>query len=145
MLRCLGWHRSAALAAREALAPRPGDVLRQRSAVLRHCRATTPRRAQCDKRGGAGLAACGWSRPEFFAEIGKQRPGCLRLTALRTPRLLARHPAENVEMGKAPGVGDEAFEEQRSDDRAGMRAFGDVIHIGDVALDELVVGGPERQ
>ena len=53
----------------------------------------------------------------------EQRASGLRLAALRPSRLLARHPAENIEMGEALGVAHEALEEQRGDDRSGERSL----------------------
>ena len=58
---------------------------------------------------------------ELSTEELEQRAGSLRLAALRPARLLARHPAVDVEMGESLGILHEALEEQRRRYRAGKR------------------------
>src|SRR6185369_17460945 len=108
-------------------------------------RATTRRQGRYDRHSAADRATPQASRrAKLPTEEVEQRARRLRLAALRPSRLLTRHPGEDVEMGEALGLAHEAFQEQRGDDRAGKGPFGDVIHVGDRALEQLVVRRPER-
>ncbi|MND01813.1 hypothetical protein D3C83_209470 [compost metagenome] len=46
-------------------------------------------------------------------------------------------------MGEALGILDEALEEQGRDHRASIGTFGDVIDVGNLALEQFVVRRPE--
>src|SRR5258708_2110879 len=73
---------------------------------------------------------------------GIERPRRLAFAALRPAGFGRRRPGVDVEMQPALGGGHEAFEEQRADDRAGHAAGRDVVHVGHLGIDVLVITLP---
>src|SRR3546814_10844712 len=65
------------------------------------------------------------------------------LPIYRAVLVTPRHPRD-VEMRPGDAVLDIAFEELRRGDRAAF-ARADILHVGDRAVDQLVVGGRERE
>src|SRR5690349_21176492 len=77
-----------------------------------------------------------------FAQKFVERAGALAFAAFGTARLRRRRPGEDVEMQPAPGVLDEALQEQRAGDRTGEAARGRIVDGGDLGIQPGIVSGP---
>src|SRR4051795_1258900 len=72
------------------------------------------------------------------------RPEAEGFASLGTARLRTIAPGIGVEVSPADRIGYEALEEHRGDDAAGHGTVRSVGNIGDIALEHLVIGVPER-
>src|SRR6266568_654472 len=75
-------------------------------------------------------------------DVGVEGPQGLRLGALGAAGAGAVVPCHHVEM-RPEDVGiDEFLEIERGGDRAALRRFGDVVEIGDLAVEIAPIGSP---
>src|SRR5579872_6835534 len=79
-----------------------------------------------------------------FAQQLVERAGALAFAAFGTARLRRWRPGINVEMQPAPGMLDEALQEQRAGDRAGKAAGGRIGDGRDLGVEPAVVRRPQR-
>src|SRR6476469_4222932 len=79
-----------------------------------------------------------------LAEHGIERARRLAVAAFRPAGLGRRRPGENVEM-QPRRRRHEAAQEQRGGDGAAMAAGADIVEVGHLRFQHLVVGPPQRQ
>src|ERR1700747_784218 len=73
-----------------------------------------------------------------------ERARRLALSAFRSPGLGGLVPGVDVEMQPCCGGGDEAAREEGRGDRAAEIAGGDVVEVGDLRVEQRLVGPPQR-
>ena len=83
-----------------------------------------------------GSRGCGSRSAEPPGDIGIDRAQRLRLGAFRPARAGAAVPRHHVEMRPRDSGRHEFLEVQRRGDRAGMRPVGDVVDVGDLAVEQ---------
>src|ERR1700683_634281 len=113
-----------------------GPPATKRAASILPLRYSAARSGRAGVRRGSSIA---------FAQQFVDRTRGLAFAAFGARRFCRRRPAVDVDMQPAPGVLDEALQEQCAGDGAGKSARRRVVDIGDLGIEPAIVSRPPRQ
>src|SRR5262249_2736972 len=127
-----------------------GSTISRSSPSTKRAASTLPARWLAARSGRAGVTrgssgSIGASGSTIARDQQRiERARGLALATLRPARSTALVPGVDVAVEPGPGGGGETAQEHRSGNRAGEAPARDVVDVGDLRFEQLVVGLPQR-